>query len=299
MNGLRIKGLTGGAGPLAAGLAGALPALLTVVLLVALGIIAARLTWTLWFAPGGQPAEVASANLAATKTDSPMALSAQLAALAPFGRARTPANDQPEQGPIQASHLAIRLEGVISGTAKPLAIIRVGARVKVFQVGERVTGNARLHAVEPRRVVLDNNGRLEYVDLPHSPGNPLGGQPPSASALSSGSDEGDVSVSGLPPVRQFLSHPQKLLDYVSFSPARRNGKAYGYRLVAKPGQADLLSRLGLSSGDILTRIDGMPLDDPSVLARVLPLLRSGQPVRASVMHGGKPTEVMIDLSNIR
>jgi len=294
LNGLRLKGMNGSTEPVYLRLVSAVPTLIAIALLIVMGVMAARLTWTLWVGPVKPSVTADRLSASAAKTTSPSALATRLADLAPFGRAERQAGASPEKGPVRTSHLALRLEGVISGTGRPLAIIRVGGQVKVFQVGDRVTGNAYLHAIEPMRVLLENNGHLESVKLPRSQGNPLSGQPPTAGILSGGPSSGN-----LPPVQQFLDKPQKLLDYVSFMPVRRNGKVYGYRLRARSGQVNLLPRLGLSSGDIITRVNGKALSDPAVLAQVLPALRSGRPVRAQVMHDGKPTEVTIDLSNIR
>ncbi len=271
----------------------ALPVLLSVALLVALGVVAARLTWSLlFFDATAVPVAAGPSPEARPAQPSAKTLAEQLAKLAPFGASKVAG--QSTDKPVHASTLAIRLEGVISGPDRPLAIVRVSGRTEVLQVGDKVTGNVRIHAIEPTRILLDHDGRLEFVELPRMTGDPLHGTPPSGAAFGAKGQGGAV-----PSKQVLLAQPEKLLNYVSFSPQRRNGTLNGYELTARPGQPDLLARLGLRSGDVITRVNGMPVKDPSAIGRVLPMLRSGKPVRAEVLRNGQPVQVTIDLDNVR
>lgn len=281
-------------GPRFGRLGDALPILLAVALLVALGVVAARLTWSLLFFDA-TAVPVAAEPSPETRSAQPSAkaLAEQLGKLAPFGTSNVAG--QSADKPVHASTLAIRLVGVISGPDRPLAIVRVSGRTEVLQVGDKVTGNVRIHAIEPTRILLDHDGQLEFVELPRMTGDPLHGSLPAGAAF------GTTGASGgaVPSKQVLLKQPEKLLNYVSFSTQRRNGTVTGYELTARAGQPDLLARLGLHSGDVITRVNGMPVKDPSAIGRVLPMLRSGKPVRAEVLRNGQPVQVTIDLDNVR
>lgn len=281
-------------GPRLGRLGDALPVLLSVALLVALGVVAARLTWSLlFFDATAVPVVAGPSPEARSAPPSAKTLAEQLAKLAPFGASREAG--QPTDKPVHASTLAIHLEGVISGPDRPLAIVRVSGRTEVLQVGDKVTGNVRIHAIEPTRILLDHDGRLEFIELPRMTGDPLHGTPPSGAVFGATGAAGG----GVPSKQVLLAQPEKLLNYVSFSTQRHNGTLTGYELTARPGQPDLLAQLGLRSGDVITRVNGMPVKDPSAIGRVLPMLRSGKPVRAEVLRNGQPMQVTIDLDNVR
>jgi S1-C subfamily serine protease len=52
-------------------------------------------------------------------------------------------------------------------------------------------------------------------------------------------------------------------------------------------------------GDVLTSIDGMPVNDPALLPRVMPLLNSGQPLQVQVERGGQPLSMTINLDSLQ
>ncbi|OZB84423.1 MAG: hypothetical protein B7X28_00485 [Halothiobacillus sp. 13-55-253] len=57
--------------------------------------------------------------------------------------------------------------------------------------------------------------------------------------------------------------------------------------------------LGLMPGDVLTSVDGMPVNDPALLPRVMPLLNSGQPLQVVVERGGQPLSMTINLDSLQ
>jgi general secretion pathway protein C len=76
------------------------------------------------------------------------------------------------------------LTGTIAGNdpQNGLAILGQTAQTaKVYAVGDNVPGGAKLHSVYSDRVVVDRNGQLESLALPHQMAG--SGPPPSAAAL--------------------------------------------------------------------------------------------------------------------
>ena len=152
------------------------------------------------------------------------------------------------------------LVGTIAQTdpEKGLAIVGERGRSAGLRGGQDHTGGARLHSVYPDRVILDRGGKLEALMLPRKfqgggacadgddgrphaqPGTHAGRADPDPGRPEPGGDHRD-------------HRPQ---------PVFANGQQRGYRVY--PGRnRQQFSKLGLMPGDLVTAINGTPLDDPA------------------------------------
>ncbi len=246
------------------------------------------------FAGGGQA--VVAPSLAVT---APQTLAADIAAWHLFGDT---AQHTPKTTTIQASNLGLKLEGIIAGSEPPLVMLRVGSEVRLLQVGDQVTAQVKISAIEPDRVVISNQGRLEAIAFPKpavlnqpSPANAVLGAmtaPPAPSAPQP--TQGDRVDA-----REVMQNPQSLMRFVTVAPMQEDGALTGYALRPVPGQEAFMRQLGLEPGDVLTSVDGMPVTDPALLPRVMPLLSSGQPLTVMIERGGQPMNVTINLDSLR
>jgi general secretion pathway protein C len=98
---------------------------------------------------------------------------------------------------------------------------------------------------------------------------------------------------------EILHNPQSLLRFVSVSPVQQDGEISGYALRPVPGQEALMRAVGLLPGDVLKSVDGMSVNDPALLPRVMPLLNSGQPLQVQVERGGQPLSMTINLDSLQ
>lgn len=275
-----------------------IPSALFLILLATAGVLAARITW-LWLAPA--PAYVATTESGAEASEKSQSTSIeQIGSWHLFGRAATP--DNPTATKISASQLGVRLEGVISGSPLPLVILRVGGEVRLLQVGDALSAGVRIVSIAPDRVIISNQGRLESIAFP-KPQSLDQAPAPSAASLATASPR-DVSAAAVAPTvraqaEEIRHNPQTLLRFVTVSPVQQDGEVSGYSLRPVPGQEALMRALGLMPGDVLTSIDGMPVNDPTLLPRVMPLLNSGQPLQVQVERGGQPLSMTINLDSLQ
>ena len=71
-----------------------------------------------------------------------------------------------------------------------------------------------------------------------------------------------------------------------------NGELQGYRLY--PGtDRDAFRSLGLRPGDLVTEIDGQPLDEPSVAIELFQSAVRGQPVQFSILRDGETVQIEV------
>ena len=272
------------------------------------GLLAARgpqlATWGLGIALAVQVAitatGLAGADLAAPAASTPLQAPRQLdlAGLVNahlFGEAAVAPSGDAVNAP--QTSLSLVLAGVIANADPSTGIAILGesaATAKVVMVGEAVPGGAKLHAVYPDRVVLARGGALESLPLPQqkalasaAPAPALPAQMPKAADI------------------QILDRMQKLIerdpgvigDVMRPQPVFAEGKQRGYRVYPGRNRA-AFSRLGLRPGDLVTAINGTPLDDPARGQEIFRTLGSSAEARVTVMRSGRQQELTLNMAQV-
>lgn len=268
-------------------------------MLILLGFAGVLLARSVWLVLAPLPASVVvgsgAASSAAVAT-APQTLAAEISNWHLFGQVMQPM--QQNATAVQPSSLGLQLEGIIAGANPPLVMLRVGSEVRLLQVGDQVTAQVKISAIEPDRVLLSNQGRLEAIAFPKPVG--LNQAPPPSASLGRSAPSAPRAASGASvDAAEVMQNPQSLMRFVTVAPLQENGALTGYTLRPVPGQEAFMQQLGLEPGDVLTSVDGMPVTDPALLPRVMPLLSSGQPLNVMLERGGQPMSVTINLDSLR
>ena len=195
---------------------------------------------------------------------------------------------------VSATNMPLVLVGTIANSNPELGYAIIGdsaTTAKVYAVGKTITGGTKLHAVYPDRAILDRGGRLEALMLPKqfqggglsAATPPAGGQP-------------DMMLGDR--LRQLAaSNPAAITDILRPQPVFANGQQRGYRVY--PGRNRLqFNKLGLLPGDLVTAINGTPLDDPARGMEVLSTMNSAANVTVSVERNGETVQVNINNAQI-
>jgi general secretion pathway protein C len=184
------------------------------------------------------------------------------------------------------------LTGIIAGNdpQNGLAILGPNAQsAKVFAVGDNVPGGAKLHSVYSDRVVIDRDGQLESLALPHNtaPGAP----PPSAAVLQNENPSFERMR------RMITEQPGLLADVMRPQPVMDHGHMNGFRVY--PGRdRQAFARLGLRPGDQVTAINGTPLDDRDRGDQILKTLASSSEARVTVIRNGQPQDLTLNIAQV-
>ena len=184
------------------------------------------------------------------------------------------------------------LTGVIAATNPNDRLAILGpssAATKVYAVGDNIPGGARLHSVMSDHVLLERDGRLEALALPHQ----LAGNAPPPS-LSAAPTEAPV----MDRMRELVNrNPGIIGDIMRPEPVFAGGKQQGFRVY--PGRdRDAFMRLGLHPGDLVTAIDGTPLDDPARGQQILNTLAASSEARITVLRNGQQQDLTLDLATV-
>jgi len=254
-------------------------------LVLAIAYLLAGLTWQVIPAPPvpapATPGQGASpvAGHSAPKTSA-------IAAWHLFGEPQV--NAQQAQ-PIEApeTHLNLVLRGVLASDDQAHAraiIAEPDGNENYYAIGAALPGGAKLTRIYPDRVLLKRNGRYETLHLPREGKQD---RPGGTSSRAGGSQSGESAGRILAHYRDSLArNPRSLLDLARPQPAVKNGRFVGFRL--RPGQKpDLMARLGLRSGDVVTAINGVKLTSPGRGIKALRDLQGAHSVNLTVQRAGR------------
>ncbi|MEN8721032.1 MAG: type II secretion system protein GspC, partial [Oceanococcaceae bacterium] len=168
-----------------------------------------------------------------------------------------------------------------------------------YSVGMDVPGGATIHAVLSDRVLLRRAGRLETLrlekELPTSPDAVV--SVPPARGLPAGTEIlGAEAAMKLSSIRaELLTDPTKASQYMRMQPARRDGALVGYRIY--PGRdRQLFREMGLRPGDILTRVNGVDLNDPSRSLQLLGELSQASNIDITIERAGNQQSFSVSLN---
>src|SRR6185295_2628459 len=166
------------------------------------------------------------------------------------------------------------------------------AAAKVVAVGQQVPGGATLHSVYNDKAIIDRNGVLESVLLPKNMAGgvlmPPAPPPPVASNNDATLERMRKLVQDDPAVIGQIMRPQ---------PVFAGGKMRGFRVY--PGaNRQAFARLGLRAGDLVTAINGTPLDDKDRAQEIFSTLNSSTDARVSVTRNGRQQELVLNIAQI-
>jgi general secretion pathway protein C len=267
-----------------------LPRAVALLLLVALGVVAAQLTWQV-LAPDLRPPVtrvIETASVAATTpgaVESPLAAVADLPLFGVLG-ART----APPPAAAPETRLRLRLVGLSAGATPSQGhaiIAESGSPERLYAVGDIIGGQARLHEVHADRVILERGGSLETLRLPRSDAAAA----PATAAPARAAPAGD-----LPRVQrsEWLDDPEKLFQSVQARPIIRDGALYGLE-VRPVRNARQFQQAGLRPGDVITSVNGMPLAAIEAPENLFEELAAQSQIGIVVDRGGEALPLTIHL----
>jgi general secretion pathway protein C len=165
------------------------------------------------------------------------------------------------------------------------------ATAKVVSVGQQVPGGALLDSVYADRAIINRNGVLESVLLPRRSAG-MGEAPPPPSVAASSPD------AQLERMRKLVNEDPGVIGQVLRpQPVFAGGKMRGFRVY--PGaNRQAFARLGLRAGDLVTAINGTPLDDKDRAQEIFATLNSSTDARVSVTRNGRQQELVLNISQI-
>jgi len=210
-----------------------------------------------------------------------------------FGNAVVQSNG--DAANAQPTSMPLVLAGVLA-TGDPkqgMAIIgESAAAAKVVAVGQQVPGGATLHSVYTDRAIIDRAGVLESVMLPkRMAGDMMAPPPPPPTA-------GNHRDATMERMRRLVQDDPAVIGQVMRpQPVFAGGAMKGFRVY--PGaNRQAFARLGLRAGDLVTAINGVPLNDKDRAQEIFSTLNSSTDARVSVTRNGRQQELVLNIAQI-
>lgn len=178
-----------------------------------------------------------------------------------------------------------------------------------YRVGEQLPGGARLTAISAGRVLLERNGQVEGLSLPREDGSrPTPGARPPALATRDRSGAIDRTMPspfinpmiapGGPSMESIRDatgiDAAALASQVQVFPVLENGRFAGVRLSAGR-DSELFERSGLRPTDVVTAVNGIPLDGPQRQSELMNSLRDARSLQLTIRRDGREQQVGVDL----
>lgn len=263
--------------------------LLLALLVIAFGL---QLAWWFWhfMYPSWQDAPAS-----VTQTQVPISLGRQL-----FGDKDGPA---PAADAPTAAGTGVRLKGVVAVDGKTLAaaVVNLGGKDQTVYLKQEFSPGISLLEVKPDHIIISRSGARERIDLDKLGTKPgpaanasaaTGGPAPTNFRLNVASTGNNAYALSRQELNTVLQDPRQMNFLGRIGPAPTGG----VRVEDSPA-GSLANKLGLQVGDVITAINGQPINSPGDLARVYGQFDSMSTIRAEVKRGGAPVVMNYSVKN--
>ena len=280
-----------------------LPPGVTFVLVIAIAYQLATLTWALM--PGAAPTVDSPARNTETSggAERPVADYSVLLNTHPWGEAPKEPVEPIVENVVDApdTTLSLTLTGILaSGEGDPNGQAIISANrgpEKTYRIGQAIesANGATLHSVFADRVLLNRGGTLETLRLPKETlsGGAAGAPRVRSPALAPAAQAPQESLRGI-----ISQNASRLTDIVRLAPHVDGGQVVGFRVT--PGRdKDTFEALGFQSGDVVTDINGVVLDDASRGLQAFEALGEATMANVTVLREGVPQVLVIDTSKLQ
>ena len=258
--------------------------LLTALLVIALGLQLAWWTWQL-LVPSWR---TSTRDTVGTTATVPPSLGRQL-----FGDR----DSSPAVGAASVNS-SVRLKGVFAVDGKTLsaAVVNLGGKDFTVRLNQALSNGVKLLEVQPEFIIISRDGVRERIELDRymnlRPGT-AATQPAVTNfrlnVASTGTNAYALSRQELNTVLQ----DQRQMNFLGRIGPAPNG---GVRVEDAPA-GSLSQKLGLQPGDIITTLNGQPINGQGDLVRVYGQFNSLTNIRAEVRRGGAPVVLNYSIQN--
>jgi type II secretion system protein C len=183
--------------------------------------------------------------------------------------------------------------GVVVGAPaeRRAALLRSHGQTRVVGVGDSAFGG-KVAAIGQEAVTLDFDGSSVEVRV-------RGAKGPAATAVAPApakrGDPAALSMSRDEVQRRIASEAPRILAETAIMPATTDGHVTGMTISRLPAGASILSDAGLLPGDVLTQINGTPVDGLPALMGLWTRLQGETSIQAVVLRNGQPVSLNVNL----
>ena len=170
------------------------------------------------------------------------------------------------------------------------AVLRAGDRTRVVGIGDAAFGG-RVAEIESGHVAVDfDSGRVLLRLVSAAAVAPALAPAPVADPAT----DGGPVLERREVERRLGEESSRILAETTLVPAMEGGRVAGYTIARMP-QSTLLTDAGLRAGDVLTEVNGVPIDSLATLIGLWPRLQAESALHAVVLRNGQPVTLTVAL----
>lgn len=198
------------------------------------------------------------------------------------GESEVPAAREADAPVPPASGVSLTGTILSSKSADARTIITDGrGRQRVYARGDEITDGGEVVEIHRDYVFVRRGGRLEMLEFSwNAATGEFDSAIPDAAQATPPEDYRKVLRHAM------FTHPELLLQLVGATAVVEGGHFRGYR-VMQPRDPAFLESLGLKPGDMLTAVNGVPLDTPDYGTQVLDAMSGSGELTFTVQRGGQ------------
>lgn len=196
---------------------------------------------------------------------------------------------------IHTTRLNLKLVGVIETGKRNVALIqKPGESVAVFE-GEHIQPGVILLQVRDNQAVISNNGIKEKLILESHDQDLLSTN--TANSLHNGVNNGKGAISLQTAANLVRRSPAAITQFVRFEIQSTQGRISGIK-VWPTQQASLFNKMGFENGDIVTQINGQPVNDIIKNPANWQTFLSKDTFAFTINRKGQTQELQVDLNQL-
>jgi type II secretion system protein C len=174
-----------------------------------------------------------------------------------------------------------------------VAILKSGSTARIVAVGESAFGG-RILAIAPEGVSIDFGGERVLLRLPGALAAPAPASAAGKASPPAANDSANLFMARAEVERRISDEAPRLLAETALQPVTEEGRITGFALTRVPPNS-LLSEAGLEAGDVLVRVNDVPIDSLATLMGLYPRLQNESLVQAVVLRNGQPLTLTLHL----
>lgn len=228
-----------------------------------------------------------------------------------------------------ASDMNVKLVGAMVSNKKQWSTALIqdpgGQQTYVVRVDDMIMGQAKLVDVKRDRIIIERNGRLEYIRLEGAiSGNPVAAGAPRQAAMSSGLPKLAAPTSKAMPTKQRepksakntsgvrkmdkgsfaverkaleakLKNKQQLAKDATIIPNYKNGKKSGLKLI-NINEGSVYKTIGLQDGDVLQSVNGVKIRSQAHAMELMEQFREANKVTLELDRNGKTEQLQYEIN---
>jgi type II secretion system protein C len=198
---------------------------------------------------------------------------------------------------LLSSPADLKLIGVVTAQDPALSVAvlqQADGRTRAAAIGEIAFG-ARVVALGEGSVTIEVGGQSRVLRLAGGTVAAPASEAPPPSAAPAAAAPAPVNLPKQELDRRLAADMSRILAETTLVPVSEDGKIVGFRLARVP-DGTLLTEVGLRAGDVLTEINGTPIDGLPTLLGLWTRLQGESHVNAVVLRDGKPVPLVLNLN---